>query len=235
MPAVAEESQQKPKAQRISRVMAELDLSPEKVAEVCGVHPDTAKRWQKAENEPYSKYLDMLSDAFDVRQHWLRTGEGEMLAPSAGDGAQKEPHSASEGKAGEVAQQEPRDAIYDVTASMGDGSFEIGEEIVGHISGDDALSRPGREVFWIFVRGDSMGDTFAKHTMVPVVRFDRPLDDLQGDDVYFFRLEGAVQIKRLQRLPGDRIAVISDNDKYARYEIPLNDGIDFEILGRVIA
>jgi len=29
--------------------------------------------------------------------------------------------------------------------------------------------------------------------------------------------------------------VISDNDKYARYEIPLNDGTDFEILGRVIA
>jgi hypothetical protein len=42
MPAVAEESEQKPKAQRISRVMADLVLSPEKVAEACGVHPDTA-------------------------------------------------------------------------------------------------------------------------------------------------------------------------------------------------
>ena len=178
----------------------------------------------------------------------LRTGVYDLPSRQAdashesasrdGDGA-REPQAAryDAGTLASTGEAEAgaRDAIYDVTASMGDGSFEIGEEVVGHISGDDALSRPGREVFWIFVRGDSMGDTFAKHTMVPVVRFDRPLDELQGDDVYFFRLEGAVQIKRLQRLPGDRIAVISDNDKYARYEIPLNDGIDFEILGRVLA
>jgi phage repressor protein C with HTH and peptisase S24 domain len=204
-----------------------------------GVNERTLKRYLEREDPPESgrsvPVLRSVADSLGVTVRWLRTGEGEMLAPANGDGAQKEARPVGEGETGEVAQQGARDAIYDVTASMGDGSFEIGEEVVGHISGDDALSRPGREVFWIFVRGDSMGDTFAKHTMVPVVRFDRPLDELRGDDVYFFRLEGAVQIKRLQRLPGDRIAVISDNDKYARYEIPLNDGTDFEILGRVIA
>ncbi len=127
-----------------------------------------------------------------------------------------------------------RDPILGIAASAGDGSFEISEEVVGYVTGADAVSRPGRSVFWIFVRGDSMGKTFQKHTMVPVLRFTETLQDVQEDDVYFFRLEGAVMLKRLQRLPGGRIAVISDNEAYPRYEIQLDEGIDFEVLGRVL-
>jgi len=127
-----------------------------------------------------------------------------------------------------------RDPIYPTVASAGDGSFEIKGDPIGYIEGEDALSRPGREVFWMPVRGDSMADTLPKGGLVPVRRFDPTWTELREDDVYLFRLEGAIQIKRLQRRPGARIRVVSDNDSYDDFDIPLDDGTDFEILGRVL-
>ena len=167
-----------------------------------------------------------------LRQGWYEPGDGQTANGTRVADTQKP--APAEAEAGEVAQQGPRDAIYNVTASAGHGSFEIGEEIVGHVSGENALSRRGREVFWIFVRGDSMGKVIQKHTMVPVVRFDPTRKEITVDDVYFFRLEGAVQIKRLQRLKGQRIKVISDNARYDSQIIELDSSVDFEILGRVL-
>lgn len=127
-----------------------------------------------------------------------------------------------------------RDPIYPAVASAGDGSFDIDEDLIGYIEGKDALSRPGRDVFWMPVRGDSMDDTLPKGGLVPVQRFDPTWTELREDDVYLFRLEGAIQIKRLQRRPGARIRVVSDNSNYDDFNIALDDGVDFEILGRVL-
>jgi phage repressor protein C with HTH and peptisase S24 domain len=126
------------------------------------------------------------------------------------------------------------DAIYNTEASAGDGSFKIEEEPSGHMPASQSLSRPGLDVYWIKVRGDSMGDKYQKHTFIPIEKFDPTWTDIAQDDVYLFRLEGAVQIKRLQRIEGDRILIISDNDAYENRTLALDDGIDFEILGRVL-
>jgi len=127
-----------------------------------------------------------------------------------------------------------RDQIYPTVASQGDGSFEIAEQSIGYIEGEDALSRPGRDVFWMPVRGDSMADTLPKGGLVPVQRFDPTWTELREDDVYLVRLEGAIQIKRLQRRPDGRIRVVSDNKHYDDFDVTLDDGTDFEILGRVL-
>lgn len=60
------------------------------------------------------------------------------------------------------------------------------------------------------------------------------MQDISEDDVYHIRLEGAIQIKRLQRRPGGRIRIVSDNDAYEDYDIVLDDGVDFAVLGRVL-
>jgi phage repressor protein C with HTH and peptisase S24 domain len=126
------------------------------------------------------------------------------------------------------------DPIYPTVAEQGDGSFEIGEEPIGRVSGENALSRPGRDVFWVAVRGDSMEGTLPKNGLVPVCGLMEGLQELPDDDIYLFRLEGTIQIKRLQRRPGDRIRVVSDNDAYDDYNVGIDEGVDFEILGRVL-
>ena len=79
-----------------------------------------------------------------------------------------------------------------------------------------------------------MGERYKKHSLVPVAKFDRPASDISADDVYVIRLEGAIQIKRLQRLSGQRIRVISDNDAYPNEVLQLDEGIDFKIIGQVL-
>jgi len=129
---------------------------------------------------------------------------------------------------------ESGDPIYNTEASAGAGSFKIEEEPSGRVPVSQSLSRPGQEVFWMPVRGDSMGDEYQKNTLIPVAKFDPTWTDIAEDDVYLFRLERAVQIKRLQRIEGDRILIISDNDAYENRTLALDDGVDFEILGRVL-
>jgi phage repressor protein C with HTH and peptisase S24 domain len=48
-------------------------------------------------------------------------------------------------------------------------------------------------------------------------------------------LEGDILVKRLQRVPGGKIKVSSDNPAYEPFYIALEDGgVDFALLGRVV-
>lgn len=78
--------------------------------------------------------------------------------------------------------------------------------------------------------GDSMrpmfnpGDPLLVDVGVRVVEFDA---------VYFFRVDGEGFIKRLQRIPGEGIRVLSANrDSYEPWTI--KKGMDFEVFGRVL-
>jgi len=128
-----------------------------------------------------------------------------------------------------------RDPIYRLTTHSEKGKYQISKQPIGHVKGKEALSRPGREVFWVFIGGDAMDRTYRKHSFVPVLRFQAEKSDIQEDDVYLIRLERSVQIKRLQRLPGERIRIISDNSAYSDTVLQLDQDVDFTVIGRLLA
>jgi len=130
--------------------------------------------------------------------------------------------------------QQGGDPIYNTPAQAGDGAMDFYEDPIGHMPPSQSLSSTGRDVYWMPVIGDSMGERYKKHTLVPVAKFHDPVDDFAADDVYVIKLDGAVKIKRLQRLSGRRIRIISDNDAYPNEIIELDDGTEFEIIGRVL-
>ena len=80
-----------------------------------------------------------------------------------------------------------------------------------------------------------MNRRYRKQSLVPVLKFQSETTDIQEDDVYLVRLENAVQLKRLQRLPNQRIRVISDNEAYPNTVLQIDQDVDFEVLGRVLA
>jgi len=82
------------------------------------------------------------------------------------------------------------DPIYDTPASAGNGATEFTESPVGRMPPSQSLSSTGRDVFWMPVIGDSMGEKYQKHSLVPVARFYAPASDIPADDVYVIRLEG---------------------------------------------
>lgn len=77
--------------------------------------------------------------------------------------------------------------------------------------------------------GDSMKGMFNPGDPLLV---DRGVKAVEFDAVYFFRVDGEGFIKRLQRIPGEGLRVLSENQKYESWTI--KEGMDFEVLGRVL-
>jgi transcriptional regulator with XRE-family HTH domain len=77
--------------------------------------------------------------------------------------------------------------------------------------------------------GDSMKGMFNPGDPLLV---DRGIVTVEYDAVYFFRVDGEGFIKRLQRIPGEGLRVLSENKKYESWTI--REGMDFEVFGRVL-
>ena len=77
--------------------------------------------------------------------------------------------------------------------------------------------------------GDSMKGMFNPGDPLLV---DRGIVSVEYDAVYFFRVDGEGFIKRLQRIPGEGLRVLSENKKYESWTI--REGMDFEVFGRVL-
>jgi transcriptional regulator with XRE-family HTH domain len=77
--------------------------------------------------------------------------------------------------------------------------------------------------------GDSMKGMF--NSGDPLV-IDKGVKSVEFDAVYFFRVADEGFIKRLQRIPGEGIRVLSENKRYESWTI--RPDMDFEVFGRVV-
>lgn len=77
--------------------------------------------------------------------------------------------------------------------------------------------------------GDSMLGMFNPGDPLLV---DRGITKADVDGVYFFRVGDEGFIKRLQRIPGEGIVVISENSKYRDWTI--KPDMDFEVMAKVL-
>ena len=123
-------------------------------------------------------------------------------------------------------------------ASAGDGSYVTEQEYEGTYIIDPSELKGVRPselrdgMFVIEAEGDSMVPDIHPGEQLIIKPVEAP-DRIASDAIYLFRLEKRVQIKRLQAFPGGRIRVKSKNTDYDDYELDLNAGHDFEILGLV--
>lgn len=77
--------------------------------------------------------------------------------------------------------------------------------------------------------GDSMKGMYNSGDPLVV---DTGVTSVDYDAVYFFRVGNEGFIKRLQRIPGEGLRVLSENKKYDSWSI--RPDMDFEVLGRVV-
>lgn len=77
--------------------------------------------------------------------------------------------------------------------------------------------------------GDSMRPMFNPGDPLLV---DTAVRTVEGDAVYFFRVEREGFIKRLQRIPGQGLTALSENKAYREWVI--HPDMDFEVFGRVL-
>lgn len=165
-----------------------------------------------------------MARAAGVSVAWLAAGEGQREASLT----THTPPPVTEGLVSIP--------VMSVQASAGHGSAVLKEQVAERMNLSQTLMHslrltPG-ETFIIYARGESME---------PIIRGGEPLICSKaerhvkaGDGIYVVRLEGDVLVKHIQRLPGHRVRIFSENRSYEPFEVTLNDGVDFAILGKVL-
>lgn len=128
----------------------------------------------------------------------------------------------------------------DVAASMGSGNvppdsqIEVIKDITVHL---DWLKTQGlafsriENLAIITGDGDSMDGTFRDGDSLLV---DRGITEIRTDAVYVFTLDGDLYIKRLQRMTGGALRMISDNPLYPAIIIEGSDLTKVHIQARVL-
>lgn len=71
---------------RIKQLRKVLGLTQKEFGERIGVKPNTIGTYEIGRNDPIDAVIALICREFDVNEHWLRTGEGEMFVQkSRGD------------------------------------------------------------------------------------------------------------------------------------------------------
>ena len=130
--------------------------------------------------------------------------------------------------------------LYNIRAAAGHGAINETEEVADVMAFKaswvrSSLGASRNDLFLIYVDGDSMEPTLKRGDIILIDKRDAPATH---DGIYVFITDGALLIKRLQRLPGGIINIVSDNPAYKPFEVKqeqLTSEIDkITIIGRVV-
>lgn len=199
------------------------------VAALLNESPQTLNNW---ESRGVSKQGAMKAQAaWGCDANWIRTGDGQMRmhhpAPAPRPIA---PAPAQRGDNVDLAQ-------YDTGGAMGGGlvlrdqpgvirSFNVTREwLEKNLPYFTSIAN----LAIVTGFGDSMQGLFSPGDPVIV---DRGINKADVDGVYFFRVGDEGFIKRLQRIPGQGLLVLSENPKYRDWTI--TPDMDFQIMAKVL-
>tara|TARA_R110002050_G_scaffold269917_1_gene412456 strand:+ start:65239 stop:66072 length:834 start_codon:yes stop_codon:yes gene_type:complete len=127
--------------------------------------------------------------------------------------------------------------LYEVKAAAGNGVEVHTEEVIDSLAFKNEwihneLHVNPSHLYLIYVEGESMEPSLRPGDVILVDHSD---NTARRDGIYVLRMDGALLVKRLQRLPGAKIKVSSDNPIYDTYEVDLAKvGVDISIIGRVV-
>lgn len=218
--------------ERLKQERERLGMSQTTLAAIGGVGKTTQINYEKDSRKPDSGYLSALAAA-GINTQFLLTGSrsgtsSDSLPSGRGvDGSISLTSSAQPGPGlAEV-------KLYDVEGAAGAGRDLEGERIEGHIYFPEAqlqaLGIQPTQVAGIKVRGDSMESTLADGDWVLVDLANR---DIRQEGVFLLTVSGERRIKRVQRLAGGALYLISDNEHYQPEMIKPEQMREVEILGR---
>jgi len=207
------------------------DSDQAELARLLNESPQTIHNW---EVRGLSKQGALNAQAvFGVNATWLNSGSGEMFVSGNKETKLFVIHSTDNKKN----DNQIIISQYETGGSMGGGvelkeqpgliqSWNVNQEwLQKNVKGFSSA----KNLFIVTGFGDSMRPLYNPGDPVIV---DTSVNTVDFDGVYFFRVANEGFIKRLQRIPGQGIAVISENKAYRDWII--DDSMDFEVFGRVL-
>lgn len=214
--------------ERLKEIRKEKKLSQGQLAKLCGLAQSTIADLERNRNTGSSK-IAVIAKTLGVNALWLSEGKGNKYesAPSLVVASfhksnddfvtinQFDEVGASMGVGVLLAEQPGQITSWNVTKEW------LAKNIPAN-TGSSNLSI-------ITGFGDSMKGMFNPGDPIVV---DTGVTACKHDGVYFFRVGDEGFIKRLQRIPGQGIKVISVNPEYESWVI--TPDMDFQVLGKVL-
>lgn len=210
----------------VDRMKAVLKLDSDmQLAKVLGRAGSSVSNWRVRGNVPVDECIRFAA-AHEISLDWLILGK--EAAPASVSSLMNTPELGM--STDPMADYTPVE-MYDIEAAAGSGSFFDHENVEATLYFDTAQLeaeglRPER-LIGAKVRGDSMNDTLRSGDRVIVDRSHRT-----PDGVFLLRICDELRIKRVQRVAGGALMLISDNPVYEREMIRPEDMGNVEIIGR---
>ena len=218
LPLMVEEAKYKDFAVRLNKSLQTLSLGVKELSEFSGVSYEMARRYTLGTAKPRDEKMLKIAEKLSVSPAYLDYGviDGSDK-PEKGTVRIKQFHVHSSAGLGLINQPFPTVI----------SSIEIPDERVYELFGRKTLD--GIEL--INVDGDSMMPTLSPRDLLFI---DRSVDHFNGDGVYVFNFEDSTFVKRLQKVKGRRLAVLSDNENYPPFFIEEDEMSELFIFGKLI-
>ena len=216
---------------RVKRVRTELGASAEEIAQNLidkgiKISARSIYSYELNERQPSTAFLQGLVDTYDISAEWLLSGRGEMYS-----NPDKTTIPASF-KVDEMVFI----PLLDMAASAGYGSVieekAVAKDFVAFAKKWLRTITIANEnhLLMFSVRGDSMLGQINDGDLIMV---NDTMTELSNDGTYVVCIDNQLYVKILQRMPGNKVQVISKNTKYAPFTVDL-DSEYFQIIGKVV-
>ncbi|EEG08986.1 XRE family transcriptional regulator [Pseudogulbenkiania ferrooxidans] len=216
---------------RLGHVIAEKGMSIKALSEKTGIPYRSLQNYFSGEREPSFDNLRKIVASLGVDANWFLFGENAQTGVFAAE------VGVSDVKGHPVDLSEyvfiPR---YRVQASAGNGRVLSDEDYMHSMAFrrywvSNYLHAEPANLAIISVEGDSMEPTLKDHD---VIMLDTSRRDPNVEGIYVLRLDDALLVKQVQRIPG-KIRVSSANPAYPPFDVDLsNPAEDVAIIGKVV-
>lgn len=222
-------------SERVREILSDKSLTLQDLSDRTEIKYRTIQNYLGGSRGVGADFLTAMSERLGVSASWLLTGQGPKYVHQMHPNEGMENHTATpppNDAAGEFVAI-PR---FDVHASAGFGSLVEAEVGSGYYAYNRAfLQRRGLSedhLSVISVSGDSMEPELSDKDLILIATDQKEPRNGFMFAVYF---DGQLFVKRVQRLPGNRLHLISTNDRYPPIIVDLETTEDVRLVGRVVA
>lgn len=213
-------------AEVVERMKSVLKLdSDTQLAKILGRAGSSVSNWRVRGNVPIDECI-RFAQCYGVSLDWLILG-----SDCATESARFDADRSSIGTNDVSPDGYTPIAMYDIEASAGTGHLPGAEAIECVMLFDtrqlEAEGLDPSQLMGARVRGDSMNNTLRNGDRVIIDRTHRT-----PDGVFLLRMGDELRIKRVQRVAGGALMLISDNPVYERELLGPEDAAGIEIIGR---
>lgn len=192
-----------------------VSLYPDRVnaAEVAGVSIQLLRRILTEESDPPLQAVLNLARPMGISLDWIVSGEGDMY--------ETQPRAVAEAQANPTSANMVAFTLAGTDVQMAFSRTWIKQQL--QVSADS--------LELMQVPGDSMEGTLSSRDVVLVNKADTQ----PANGLFVLRLDGVLDVRRLQRLPGSKLKVSGSNEAYDPFELDLTQATPgFEIVGKLV-